>query len=266
MTAQQYPLDNQAQRTNPSQKQGLPIPKLLSAQGSPLGRQLLQTLLPAALLPLVVASGLGFLVTRRSERANALFLLKEESFLASEAASLFIEDNFDDVDELLLNPLVTQALSLAEEKVNTDKLAERPIEQLNQQFSQTKLVTANPVFNQYLSRLTEVEGLGETIITERNGLNVGYSQITSDFVQRDEEWWIVAQREGRSIEPAEFDESSGTFAISLASALTPSGTEDFLGVMRQLVPVDVMNKQIATYVTASISGTQQVQVLDVRST
>ena len=265
MTAQQYPLNDQTDRPNPAQKQGSAISKATTAQGNPLGRQLLQTLLPVALLPLVVASGLGFLVTRRSERANALFLLQEESFLASEAASLFIEDNFDDVDELLLNPLVTQALNLADEKVKTDKLAERPIDQLDQQFNQTKLVTANPVFNDYLAKLTAVEGLGETIITERNGLNVGYSQITSDFVQRDEEWWIVAQQEGRSIEPAEFDESSQTFAISLASALTPSGTEDFLGVMRQLVPIDVLNEQIATYVTASISGTQQVQVLDVRT-
>ncbi|MEA5466304.1 methyl-accepting chemotaxis protein [Leptothoe sp. PORK10 BA2] len=265
MTAQQYPLDDRPQMKNRSQKQGLPMSTVASVRGQPLGRQLLQTLLPVALLPLAVASGLGFWVTRRAERADALFLLTEESFLASEAASLFVEDNFGDVNERLLNPIVTQALQQADEKVKADNLAERPIEQLNQEFGQTKLVTPNPVLNKYLTQLTEVKGLAETIITERNGLNVGYSKRTSDFVQRDEEWWIEAQKAGKSIAPATFDESSGAFAISLASALTSEGSNDFLGVMRKLVPTDVLNRQIATYVTASISGTQQVQVIDIRN-
>ncbi|MGD1949097.1 MAG: methyl-accepting chemotaxis protein [Leptolyngbyaceae cyanobacterium] len=267
MTAQQYSLKDQAQlpgSESPRMKSPSPT-KIKSAAGRPLGRQLLQTLLPVALLPLAVASGLGFWVTRRAAQEEALFRLQEESFLASEAAGLFVQEKFEDVSAVKLNPVVIQAIQQADEKVSTDNLAGRPIEELEQQFGQNKLLIVNNALNQYLQKFAELEDLAEVELTDRNGFILGYNQITSDFVQSDEDWWIQGQSLGRYIEPAGFDESAQTFGIGIVSALTPPDSETFIGTLGLLVSTDTLNKQIATYVKVSIGGTQQIQVVDVRN-
>ena len=268
MTAQQYSLKDQAQlpgSESPRRKGPSPA-KMNSAAGRPLGRQLLQTLLPVALLPLAVASGLGFWVTRRDAREDALFLLQEESFLASEAAGLFVQARFDDADIVQLNPLVTQAIQQGDAKVNAEKLTERSLEELEQQFGQTSnLLIPNSALNQYIEKFAELEGLAEVELTDRNGFILGYNQITSDFVQSDEDWWIQTAELGKYIEPAGFDESVQTFGVGVYTTLTSPNTGDFIGLLTQLIPTDTLNKQIATYVSTSLTGTQQVQVVDTRN-
>lgn len=267
MTAQQYSLKDKPQAPGTEQAQGqsrLSLQKTLG-QGRPLSRQLLQILLPVTLLPLAVASGLGIAVTRRAERENALFLLKEESFLASEAASVFVEDNFKTIEGVLLNPSISQALRQAGIEAKEQGLDAQPIELLEQQFGQTKLLKPNAELNQYLTNVVEVEAMGEIFITERHGLNVAYSNPTSDFVQRDEEWWIQAEQASKFIEPMQFDESAGVLGLSIAEAIRPRGSEEFLGVMKAVIPVTVMNERIAAYTSAAITGTQQIQMLDTLS-
>ena len=267
MTAQQYSLNDKSQipGTEQSRRQPLSTSQSKSVGGRPLGRQLLQTLLPVALLPLAVASGLGVWVTRRAERENALFLLQEESFLASEAASVFVEDNFRIIESVLLNPSIIQALRQADKDVETSGLADQSIESLEQQFNQTKLLKPNAVLNKYLTDVVEVEGMGEIFVTERHGLNVAYSNQTSDFVQRDEEWWTQAQASKKHIEPVEMDESAGVLGISISEAVAPRGSDEFLGVMKAVIPTTLMNERIATYTATALSGSQQIQVMDLRN-
>ncbi|NEQ52148.1 MAG: HAMP domain-containing protein [Leptolyngbya sp. SIO3F4] len=267
MTAQQYSLGNQSQsqRSKSPRKQDSLASTLVIGQGQPLSRRLLQTLLPLALLPLAVASGLGIAVTRRGERENALFLLLEESFLASEAASVFVEDNFKIIEGVLINPDILQALRETDKEVEEKGIASRPIEALEQQYNQTKLVKPNGKLNKYLSDVVTVEELGEIFVTEKHGLNVAYSNVTSDFVQRDEEWWTQAQQSKKFIEPVEFDESAGIVGISIAEAVSPVNSDEFLGVMKAVIPTTVLNERIATYTTTAIAGSQQVQLLDTRN-
>ena len=267
MTAQQYSLKDQAQLPSPEspRRKGSSLPNIQQASGSPLGRQLLQTLLPVALLPLAVASGLGFWVTRRAAREDALFLLQEESFLASEAAGLFVQERFDDADVVKLNPIVTQAIQQGDAKVNKEKLAGRPIEELEQQFGQTNMLLPNAPLNQFIEKYAELEGLAEVELTDRNGFILGYNEITSDFVQSDEDWWIQTAELGRYVEPAGFDESVQTFGVGVFTTLTEANSGELSGILTQLIPTDTLNKQIATYVTASIGGSQLVQVVDTRN-
>ena len=240
-------------------------PKKSFPKGKPLSRRLLQTLLPATLLPLAVASGLSIIVTRQAERNDALSGLKKQSFLSSQAASVFVEDSFKVSQGVMINPAILQALQQASAKAKQTGIANRPIEVLEQQFKQTKVLETNAVLNQYLADIVEAETLGEIFITERHGLNVAYSNLTSDFVQRDEDWWIQAQKIGHYAEPAEYDESAEQVAISFSSAVHRSGSEDFLGVIKSVVPITALNERIATYVINSISGAQQVQMIDVRT-
>ncbi|MEO0869314.1 MAG: HAMP domain-containing protein, partial [Cyanobacteria bacterium J06642_11] len=263
-TTQQYPAQNQAPRqpAEPSSQSSSP---LNLNQGQPLSRRLVQTLLPVALLPLAVASGLGIIVTRRTEQANALFLLKEESFVASEAASVFLEENFKILQAVALNPSILDTLRQADKKVEEDGLADKPIEEVEREFEQTKLISQNNALNKYLSDVVRVEGIGEIFMTERHGLNVAYSQPTSDFVQRDETWWTEAKESKTFIDVAEFDESAGVTGISIAEAISPLDSDEFLGVMKAVIPTTVMSQRIATYTASAIKGSQQVQVVDTRN-
>lgn len=268
MTAQQYALKEKSQTPKteqPKRQRPLASKKSASGQGRPLSRQLLQTLIPVALLPLVVASGLGFWVTRRNEQKNALFLLKEESFLASEAASVFAEDNFRILEAVLINPEILKALRQASADAAEKGLNNKPIETLEKEFEQTKLINPNGVLNKYLADVVAVEGMAELFITERNGLNVAYSAETSDFVQRDEEWWTTAQASRKFIEGAEYDESAGVTGIAISEAITPVGSDEFLGVMKAVVLPKVLSERIFTYTSTVLSGSQQVQVMDTRN-
>ena len=229
MTAQQYLSRDRSQTPDlgPPQGQSFPSPKQSLPQGRPLSRRLLQTLLPATLLPLAVASGLSIIVTRQAKRNDALFFLKKQSFLSSQAASVFVEDSFKISQGVMINPAISQAVQQASAKAKEAGLVDQPIELLEQQFKQTKVIETNAVLNQYLAKVVDVETLGEIFITERHGLNVAYSNLTSDFVQRDEDWWIQAQQKGHYAEPAEFDESAAQVAISFSSAIHRSESKGF---------------------------------------
>ncbi|MEM8505733.1 MAG: methyl-accepting chemotaxis protein [Cyanobacteria bacterium P01_D01_bin.1] len=268
MTAQRFSPDDSSQLLTPPPAPQLPkAPAAQSSaqQGRTLSRQLLQTLLPVALLPLVVASGLSIVITRRAEREDALFLLKEESFLASEAASVFVEDNFKIMDAVRLNPTLLQALRQADERIESEDLDDQSIEQLEQAFAQNKLVSPDATLNQYLSDVALVEGMSGLSVTERRGLNVAYSSLTDDFVQRDEDWWIQAQESKQYIGSVTADESNGAVGLLLSEAVTPADSDEFLGVMRATIPTRIMDERIATYVSTVISDTQRVQVIDTRS-
>ncbi len=264
MTAQQYPSANLPTSSDPNlpPEQNASSHSAVLHKGRPLSQQLLRTLLPVALLPLVVASGLGFLITRRGAREDALFLLKEESFLASGAANVFVEDNFKIIEGVLLNSTITQALRQADSTVESQGLDQQPVELLEQQFSQTKLVTANATLNQYLADVVEVEGIEELFVTESHGLNAAYSQPTTDFVQKDEDWWVQAQQSKKHIEPMTFDQSAGVLGLSISQAISSPDSDEFLGVMKAVIPVTVLNERIRTYVSTIISGTQKIQLVD----
>ncbi|MEM9976171.1 MAG: HAMP domain-containing methyl-accepting chemotaxis protein [Cyanobacteria bacterium P01_D01_bin.2] len=267
MTAQQYSLNDQSQapETEKSRRQELGL-QGTSVEGRPLSRQLLQTLLPITLLPLAVASGLGILVTRQSEQDAALLLLKEESVLASEAANVFVEDNFRIIEGVLINPTILDTVRQADTEVTERNLNDQPIESLERQFSQSKLLKPNQSLNKYLADVALVEGLGELFITERNGLNVAYSSPTSDFVQRDETWWQEAKKSIRYVDPVEFDESSNTVGLPIAETIHPADNPDlFLGVMKAVFPISTLNERLEVYLTTAVSGSQKVQVVDTRN-
>ena len=266
MTAQDYPLNNEQLQRASSSKRPLPrISKTEKKEGRPLSRQLLQTLLPVTLMPLAVASGLGIVITKRAENEDVVFALKQESFLASEVASFFVNDSFKDIDNLVSTPSIQQALNRANAKAEEDGLIEQPVEVLEQQFAQTKLLEPNEVINRYLAEIVATEELGEIFFTERNGLTVGISNPITDFVQSDEDWWLQAQQFGQYIEPVKFDESANVVSVSLSLAITPPGSEEVIGVVKSALPQQVLGNRVSNYLSNSLGESQAVQVVDVRN-
>ena len=75
----------------------------------------------------------------------------------------------------------------------------------------------------------------EVFLTDRQGVNVAATNRTSDYYQGDEEWWQTAYQQGTYIGQPEYDESSNTVAINMASAIYAENSSDVVGVMRTTV-------------------------------
>ncbi|MEM9484948.1 MAG: HAMP domain-containing methyl-accepting chemotaxis protein [Cyanobacteria bacterium P01_F01_bin.116] len=272
MTAQEYSLKDQLQlpEAKPEESKLPQQRRKLSAggekvKGRRLSRQLLQTLLPVTLLPLAIASSLGVVITTRAERANSVQALREESFLTSEAASLFVTDNFKVVESLAISPVVQQQLRKGTQKAEEDELNAKPVEQLEQEFDAVKVLEPNFALNQYMTRVVKVESLGELFFTEQNGFNVIISNSTTDFVQSDEDWWLQAKQFGQYVEPVQFDESANTTSVSLSLAVNAVDTDDFLGIVKAVLPQQTFIDRISTYLGNTVKNTQNIQVVDARN-
>ncbi len=235
-------------------------------KGTNLSQRLLLTLLPTTLIPLVIAGFLGFQAEKQRAQGEALTLLEEESFLAANVASIFVEDGFQTTAVIAVNPDVRQALKESTQKAEAEGLAQRSIGDLEAAFAATKLLNNNLGLNEYLADVAKVEDFSDIFFTERLGFNVAYSTPTPDFAQQDERWWQTAKQEGQHIGPPELERTSNQMGVSLSRAISDPKTGEFMGVVKALVPTEPMDKQIATSIKSSAVGASQaVQVVDAQT-
>ncbi len=77
----------------------------------------------------------------------------------------------------------------------------------------------------------------EIFITDARGANIGMTNVTSDYYQADEEWWVKTYAEGEGLVWAgsvEFDESAAGWVVPLY--LPVYGTQgDVIGIVKALV-------------------------------
>ncbi|MDJ0706261.1 MAG: methyl-accepting chemotaxis protein [Leptolyngbyaceae cyanobacterium MO_188.B28] len=231
-------------------------------KGKTLTQRLLTFVLPVTLIPLVVAGGLGFQTVKKKAQSEALTTLKVESKLAAEAATTFIQETLKLPEVVVLSPIALQALRTGGDKVASEGLHTKPIDAVEQEFSSYKLLSPNGTLNQYLRDVAKAEGFGEIFFTERHGLNVAYSHPTSDFVQRDEKWWQIADQKGKHVGSPELDASSGVFGVALSQAITDPVNGDFLGVIKALTPTDALDTKLADIIAGKLLSTQTIQLLD----
>ncbi|NEP59484.1 MAG: HAMP domain-containing protein [Symploca sp. SIO2G7] len=238
-------------------------PKIESS--TPLRRRLLVTILPAILLPLAFASVLGYSIIQQRAENELKQQLKQQSLLTSEAASQLVEQVGKISLDVATNPLILDTARVSTQKAEFEGLVELPIEELEQRFEETKLLEVNQELNDYLVRILKNEGLAEIFVTEKNGLVITSSGLTSDFVQSDEDWWQNAKRDNLWIADPEIDKSANTFAVDFSQAIIAPDSGEFLGVIKMVIPFTAFDQlgQLLKY--ANLLGSQQVQLLDTSS-
>jgi methyl-accepting chemotaxis protein PixJ len=227
-----------------------------------LRRRLLTTILPTVLLPLVIASAIGYNITEGRAKTQALSKLEENVLLTSSTVTAFIRDSFKIPDLVASNPLIIEAMRIGSQQSEAQSLPQQSIEAVEQKFAATKLLKANANLNNYLQQVVKSSDIVEIFFTERNGFNIAFSNPTSDFVQRDEGWWQTSQKDGRAIDEPEFDESANATVFALSEAVTDPQTKEFLGVIKAGIPVKVLDSTLAAYLSAGLSQSQMVQVVD----
>ena len=231
-----------------------------------LRRRLLVSILPAVLLPLLIASEIGYYITESQAKAEVVEELESDletdTLLATKAITIFIQDSFQVINLLAANPDVIRAMKAGSQKAQEQQLAQQPIAVLENKFADTKLLTTDDSLNNYLQRIIKLGQVVEIFLTERNGFNVAFNNPTSDFVQSDEDWWQTAQKEGRAIDEHQFDESANADVIALSQAVKDPQTGEFLGIIKASIPVKSLNSNIATYIDGEYEQNYQFQIVD----
>ncbi len=77
----------------------------------------------------------------------------------------------------------------------------------------------------------------ELFLTNKYGANVAQTGKTSDYRQDDEEWWWISREKGFYVSDVEYDESAGTYAISVGVRAEDEGG-NFIGVIKAVVSVE----------------------------
>jgi methyl-accepting chemotaxis protein PixJ len=215
---------------------------------SSLRRRLLIALLPTALIPLIIASVIGNTITERKAKTTAINELETNTLLASKKVATFLRDSFQTLDLVIANSDIIQGMKAGNEISQKQQLTKKSLEELEVQFAASKLLNIEQDLTQnlnyYLQKVVRYTPIAEIFFTERNGYNVAYSGMTSDFVQSDEDWWQSSLKGRLTIRGFGFDSSANTNVIELSEAIKDPQTGEFLGVLKAAISANVFNADL----------------------
>lgn len=106
---------------------------------------------------------------------------------------------------------------------------------------------------------------GEVFVTNRFGVNVAETQITSDFRQDDEAWWQAGSSQPLWLSPVGFDDSSGVFSIDFAARVIDRDGA-LLGVLKAVLNIEEVYRILSAFEASSPMASASVSLHDDRGT
>ncbi|MHC4695154.1 MAG: ATP-binding protein [Planctomycetota bacterium] len=107
-----------------------------------------------------------------------------------------------------------------------------------------------------LARENGFSVVGEVFVTNRYGANVAQTNRTSDYRQDDEDWWILANRDGLYVGDVGFDESADVFSTDLCIRIDDDGGTP-LGVLKAVLNIqeviNIVDTRASTHNTGRIA-------------
>jgi methyl-accepting chemotaxis protein len=160
--------------------------------------------------------------TRLLDAAQRSMLLVERSMLEREREARL----------LAAAPTIADAARAAARLADSLGLDTLRIDALERRFRATRSLDASPGARTYLVELLEALEIAEIIVTDDDGLNAVTTDVTSDFVQRDEPWWQRAMRSGSTPLEAEYDESARSAVVTAALPVRERASDRPAGVIK----------------------------------
>ena len=228
---------------------------------TPLQRKLWATFLPAIALPLVIAGGLSGAVAYQRAADRATLQLEDRAVLAADLAHKELQGELSLLATVAANPLVLEAVRTGTQRAEVEGLLQLPVDVLETRFARTKLLQPNAALARYLQQVSKIGNFAEVFFTERHGLNVAYTQPTTDFVQQDETWWQQAKRQGQWVGEPQLDQSTNTLTIDLSYAIADPSSGEFLGAIKGGYRVTKLNELVAELQNLKLTGSEQLQIL-----
>ncbi len=132
-------------------------------------------------------------------------------------------------------------------------LSQADIDKLDKQWRAETKATRRPLIDRVLANTLsgflkgikdEGEGLyTEIFVVDNRGLNVGQSDVTSDYWQGDEAKWkktFLAGPDGLLIADVEFDESTQSYQSQVSISITDPDTEEVIGSITVGINVELL--------------------------
>ena len=155
------------------------------------------------------------------------------------AAQAFVEQS---VSHWLGNPLIVSAIKA--QNAAHSGLSQSEIDAMDQQWRQevegaSGTLIDNTINNELSEFLRDIKGdsaglMTEVFVMDNKGLNVGQSDVTSDFWQGDEAKWQKTYPESPStmfVDDVEMDESTQSFQTQISVSIPDPDTGKNIGVV-----------------------------------
>lgn len=155
----------------------------------------------------------------------------------------FMLERISDVVVWASAPIIVQAAKAAAEAHQKVGLVEQSIEEVEARFKNRKSLNVSPAANRFLiQQIRRSPHFGEVFFTDKNGFNTALTNPTSDFVQRDENWWKTAWENGISVGEVEFDDSAGIWSVDISVRIDDPASGRSLGVMKAVLGVSLIQE------------------------
>ncbi|MCZ6859791.1 MAG: hypothetical protein O7I42_05875 [Alphaproteobacteria bacterium] len=149
------------------------------------------------------------------------------------------------------NPMVVEAIKA--QNIKHASLSQDQIDKLDKQWRAETGNSDRPLIEEVLAKalskfLAEAKGGTQGLVTEvfvmdNKGLNVGQSDVTSDYWQGDEAKWkktFLAGPDAMFIDEVEQDESTQTFQSQLSMSIVDPATGNVIGAITVGVNIDAL--------------------------
>lgn len=155
----------------------------------------------------------------------------------------FMLERISDVVVWASAPIIIQAAKSAAEAHQKVGLVEMSIDDIEARFKKRKSLNVSPAANRFLiQQIRRSTHFGEVFFTDKNGFNTALTNPTSDFVQRDENWWKTAWENGISVGEVEFDDSAGIWSVDISVRIDDPASGRSLGVMKAVLGVSLIQE------------------------
>ena len=166
----------------------------------------------------------------------------------------FMLERISDVVVWASAPIILQAAKSAAAAHQKAGLVDKEIDEIEALFKTRKSLNISPTANRYLiQQIRRSSHFGEVFFTDKHGFNTALTNPTSDFVQRDENWWKTAWENGISVGEVEFDNSAGIWSIDISVRIDDTASGRSLGVMKAVLGVSLI-QEVADKGARDING------------
>ncbi|MDJ0687444.1 MAG: methyl-accepting chemotaxis protein [Xenococcaceae cyanobacterium MO_188.B32] len=223
--------------------------------------KLLSVVLPTIIGTLVLSSLPGYYLIHKTAKEEVEQQLENKAILAKDTIEQLLDQAIKIPQVVASNPRIVSSIRTSRQKVQNSGLDKLSIPELEQKFAATKLLALDRELNDYLRKVVLVTELREIFYTDSYGLNIAYSNPTSDFVQRDEDWWQKGKSQTQWLSPPKFDASADNVGLELVQAIKDPNSGEFLGVIKALLPENYFDAVANNLLNTGIKNTQIVQII-----
>ena len=163
------------------------------------------------------------------------------SQLLSRRLDEFMRERIADVQGWASGPAVVSAARQAHSVHEQSGLLSLTVEQIEEKFQIRKSLGRFPIADSYMrSEIARSKHFDRITLTDRNGYNVVVTNVSSDFVQSDEDWWQRAWSDGFAISRVKYDENIGAWEIDISVRIDDPATENPVGVIQAAMTISLL--------------------------